>query len=162
MAHSGPQGREGLSFGRALVYAWLTIGIVDIADALVFYGFLGATPRLIFQSIASGLLGRAAFSGGFWVQCLGVALHFLISFVIALVYLAASHRMRTLAQRPWVWGPLYGLAVWFVMYFVVLPLSAHGPAAMKWPTVVDEIAIHLLGVGLPAALFARAHAERGV
>lgn len=148
----------GLSFARAWIYAGLTIAALDIADALIYYGARGVAPHLIFQSIASGVLGRAAFSGGLGVELLGGVLHCFNSFTIALVYLAASRRLRTLAERPWLWGPTYGVSVWFVMYFLVLPLSAHGAEAMRTANVIDEIAIHILGVGLPAALFARAAA----
>ncbi|HEY5220251.1 MAG TPA: hypothetical protein VIJ16_10610 [Gemmatimonadaceae bacterium] len=151
-----------LSIGKALAFATLTIGILDIADALIFYGLRGVAPHLIFQSIASGLLGHPAFTGGFRTALLGGALHFFISFVIALVYLVANGRIATLADRPFIWGPLYGIAVWAVMYFAVLPLSAAAPSPMKWPVVTDEIAIHIFGVGLPAALFAAAAQRRRV
>jgi hypothetical protein len=147
-------GEPGLSFVRAWVYAGLTIAVVDIADALIFYGMRGVAPHLIFQSIASGLLGRAAFSGGLGTEVLGGAIHLCIALTIAFVYLAASTRLRTLAQWPWVWGPVYGLAVWFVMYHLVLPHSGANPGAQKLAVVADEIGIHLFGVGLPAALFA--------
>lgn len=153
---SGLTRTPGLSFVRAWVYAGLTIAALDIADALIYYGLRGVAPHLIFQSIASGVLGRAAFNGGIGVELLGGFFHCFNSFTIALVYLAASRRMRTLAEHPWAWGPTYGVAVWFVMYFVVLPLSAHGAEAMRTANVIDELAIHVLGVGLPAALFARA------
>jgi hypothetical protein len=148
----------GLSFVRAWLYAGATIAVLDIADALIYYGLRGIAPHLIFQSIASGVLGRSAFKGGTGVQVLGACLHCFNAFTIAFVYLAASRRLRTLAERPWLWGPTYGVAVWFLMYFVVLPLSAHGASAMHTADVIDEIAIHILGVGLPAALFARAAA----
>jgi hypothetical protein len=144
----------GLSFARAWVYAGLTIGILDIADALIFYGARGVAPHRIFQSVASGLLGKAAFNGGLGVEILGGVIHFCIAFTMALFYLVLARRWRTFANRPWIWGPLYGLGAWFVMYHVVLPLVGAAPATQKLAVLVDEIAIHVLGVGLPAALFA--------
>lgn len=147
-------GLPGLTFVRAWIYAGLTIAVLDIADALIFYGMRGVAPHLIFQSVASGLMGRAAFTGGAATVILGGCLHLCIALIIALVYLAASRRLRTLAERPWVWGPLYGLAVWFVMYHVVLPHSGARQGPPPWPVLADEIGIHLVGVGLPAALFA--------
>jgi hypothetical protein len=42
------------------------------------------------QSIASGLLGRHAFAGGWQTAALGVLLHFFIAFVIVLVFVLVA------------------------------------------------------------------------
>jgi hypothetical protein len=52
-----------LSTTRALLYGTLAVGIIDLADAFVFFGLRGARPIRILQSIASGLVGRAASAG---------------------------------------------------------------------------------------------------
>jgi hypothetical protein len=59
-------------------------------------------------------------------------------------------------RAPVVTGLAYGVAAWLVMNFVVLPLSAAGAPTFRWPTVTNGILIHMFGVGLPSALFARA------
>ena len=144
-----------LSPARAVVYGTLVVGILDAADALIFFGLKGATPTRIFQSIASGLLGRAAFSGGLRTALLGVALHFIIAFLIVSTFLVASRYIRILRRAP-VWsGLIYGIAVYLVMNFVVVPLSAAGRGPLSWPVVVNGMLIHMLGVGLPTSLFAR-------
>lgn len=142
------------SFGRAWLYAGLTVGILDIADAIIFYAFRGVAPYRIFQSVATGFYGRAAFDGGASTTVLGAGLHFFNAFTIALVYLAASRRIRTLRRWPLLWGPLYGLVVFAVMFYVVIPLSAATAAPPTGGVLVNEILIHLVGVGLPVAFFA--------
>jgi hypothetical protein len=42
----------GLSQTRAVLYGALVVGVLDITDALVFFGLRGAPPIRIFQSIA--------------------------------------------------------------------------------------------------------------
>jgi hypothetical protein len=42
------------------------------------------------------------------------------------------------------------------MNFIVLPLSAAGEPALVLPVVVNGLLIHIVGVGIPSALFARA------
>ncbi|MGH7566504.1 MAG: hypothetical protein ACREK2_06720 [Gemmatimonadota bacterium] len=76
--------------------------------------------------------------------------------VIVAVYLFASRRIPALARRPFVWGPVYGIAAYLFMNLVVLPLSAAGSGMPSLPVVVNGVLIHIFGVGLPAALFARA------
>jgi uncharacterized membrane protein YagU involved in acid resistance len=145
-----------MSTRRALVYGTLLVGILDGLDAVVFFGLRGAQPIRIFQSIASGLLGRQAFAGGLATAALGLALHFFIAFTIVAVFLVASRRIPALVRAPLVSGILYGLAVYFVMNYIVLPLSAVTPGRFVWPVFINGILIHMFGVGLPASLVARA------
>ncbi len=145
-----------LSTARGLAYGTLVVGILDAADALIFFGLRGAKPIRIFQSIASGLLGRAALSGGLRTAMLGAVLHFFIAFMIVATFFLASRRIPILRRSP-VWsGLIYGIAVYLVMNLVVLPLSAAGRGSYSWPVVANGLIIHMLGVGLPASLFARA------
>ena len=103
-------------------------GMLDCLYATILWGFiLGHNPAGIWQSVASGLLGKASYDGGSATVVLGLALHFLIAFVMALVYVLASRRLPTLTARPVLMGVLYGLALYLVMNFVVVPLSAIGP-----------------------------------
>ncbi|HEU0054890.1 MAG TPA: hypothetical protein VFQ39_17010, partial [Longimicrobium sp.] len=136
----------------------LAVGVLDITDALVFFGLRGAAPVRVLQSIAAGLLGREAFQGGVGTAALGLFLHFFIAFCIVVVFWLASRAIPALARQPFVYGPLYGVAVYLVMNQVVLPLSAVTPATgpKPLPVLINGVLIHILGVGLPAALAARA------
>src|SRR5919112_6223459 len=111
-----------------ILYGGLAVGILDGLFALVFYGLiLGAKPTRIFQSVAAGLLGRAAFEGGTRTFLLGVLLHFVVATCIAAVYYALSLKLPVLIRRPVVCGLVYGLVAYLVMNYVVVPLSAIGP-----------------------------------
>jgi len=146
---------------RGLFYGTLAVGTLDALDAVIFFGFRGATPIRIFQSIAAGLLGRAAFSGGLPAAILGVALHYFIAFGIVLTYDVASRRIGVLRRHPIACGIAYGVVVYFVMNFVVIPLSAAAGGRFVLPVFLNGIAIHMFGVGLPAAWFTtRADARR--
>jgi hypothetical protein len=141
---------------RTLVIGTLTVGSLDLADALIFFGLRGVEPARILQSIASGLLGRDAYAGGAATVALGVLLHFAIIAVIVALYVAASRRAPSLVRRPWLYGPLYGLAVYVVMNRVVVPLSAAAVGPTTPAALVNGLLIHAFGVGLVTALFARA------
>ena len=145
---------------RALLAGTLAVGILDITDAFIFFWLRsGVRPTRILQSIAAGLLGReTAVAGGLATAMLGLGLHFFIAFMIVLAYHLASRRLRALVTRPVVCGVLYGVAVYAVMNFIVLPLSAAPAGAV----LVNGVLIHIFGVGLPAALTAAwAHWGRG-
>jgi len=76
--------------------AGLVSGVLDLSDALIFYGLRGVKPVLILQSVASGLLGRAAFSGGAASAVLGTLCHFTIAFTHDLLFGALPGNIKTL------------------------------------------------------------------
>jgi hypothetical protein len=146
-----------VSTRAALLFGTLTVGTLDILDAIVFFGIRShAAPIRIFQSIAAGLLGRAAFSGGLRTALLGALLHYFIAGSIVAVFLLLSRAIPVLRQRAVVSGILYGVGVYLFMNFVVLPLSNAGRGPFVLPVVINGVLIHMFGVGVPAALFARA------
>jgi hypothetical protein len=138
---------------RAIGWGGLLAGGGDITFAFVVSGLRGVGPERVLQSVAGGLLGAAAKDGGLLTAALGAVLHLFIAFVWATVYWLASRKLRVLVQHPLVCGPLYGVAVYFFMYFVVLPLSAiyFKPTFTPY-TVSLNSAGHALLVGLPIAL----------
>jgi hypothetical protein len=127
-------------------------GGLDIVAAFVVYGARGASPVRILQSIASGLLGVAAFQGGMGTAALGLTLHFLIATVAAWVYYLGSLRVPVLVERPVAWGALYGVAVYIVMHLVVVPLSAVPKRPFAWGLAAIIVLVHVVCVGVPIAL----------
>jgi hypothetical protein len=148
---------------RAILVGGLAVGVLDGLDVLIFSGMRGARPMRIFQTIAGGLIGTpAAFQGGLWTAALGVACHFTVAFGIVTTYWVASRRWPVLAERPWFYGPLYGIAAYLVMTFVVVPLSALSLTLPRPAPLINGLLIHIFGVGLPSAFAARwARGDRG-
>ena len=68
--------------------------------------------------------------------------------------------MPVLASRPILCGAIYGLGVLAFMNLVVLPLSAVGFPHWALPVAVNQVLIHIFGVGIVSALFARATLPR--
>lgn len=155
-AASLPSPRTPLTPVQAIVGGALVVGVLDLLDALLFFGARGVPPVPILHTIAAGLLGMAAFRGGAATAALGVLLHFGIALGVVAVYYAASGRLPRLRRQPLLYGPLYGLLVYAVMTLIVVPLSAAPDGPRPWPVIVNGLLIHVLGVGLPAALAARA------
>ncbi|HSE67790.1 MAG TPA: hypothetical protein VLB12_12455 [Gemmatimonadales bacterium] len=145
-----------LTPAKALLFGTLAVAILDGLDAVIFFGLRGVQPMRIFQGIASGLLGKAAFEGGVGTVVLGLSLHVFIASSIVTTFSLVSRRFPALAQRPFLYGPLYGLLVYLIMTQIVLPLSAVAPQHRSLPVIINGVLIHLVGVGLPAALAARA------
>jgi hypothetical protein len=117
-------------------------------------------PVRILQSIASGIVGAQAREGGLATAALGAVLHFLIAFTAAAVYYAASRKLGFLVRQAVPFGLLYGVVVYSVMNFVVLPLSAFpGKGAPPLDVMIPGIVAHMLVVGLPIALAVRRYSR---
>lgn len=143
------------TIGRAILYAGLVIGILDAIDAIIaFKIFAGFDPIPIYQFVASGLLGKEAFSGGIGAAALGLGIHFVIAFAAAAVYVYASQFMPVLKERWIPFGLAYGVAFYFLMNYAVIPMSRIEPSPFSLPLFLNGIFGHAMLVGLPAAYFA--------
>lgn len=148
--------REGSKPYQTILLAGLIAGVLDLTAAVVTTSLRGRQPIRMLQSIASGLLGLDSYNGGLKTAALGVVLHFLIATGAAAVFYAASRKLVFLVRQAIVSGLLYGIAVYFFMNLVVLPLSAF-PHKISFPlsSVVIGLVVHMLCVGLPISLTVR-------
>jgi hypothetical protein len=139
----------------AVVWGGIACGVLDITAALIVYGALGAKPLRLLQGIAGGLLGRRTYNGGIATALLGLLCHFVIAFSAAAVYVAASRVAPFLVRQAVLCGALYGVAVYFFMNRIVVPLSAAAQFPFSLKMMFIGIVIHIFCVGLPIALAAR-------
>jgi uncharacterized membrane protein YagU involved in acid resistance len=127
-------------------------GTIDVgAAALIF----GASPIVILQAIASGVLGRAAFFDGAASAALGLILQWAMSWVIAAVYVGAARYLSALGRHWLTSGLGYGVVVFSAMNYVVVPLSAAYPRNPFTPRTFIESLLAMLLFGVLVAFFAR-------
>jgi uncharacterized membrane protein YagU involved in acid resistance len=138
---------------NASIAAGLLAAVVEMIFVLPIQYAIGASPVVVFQSIASGALGTRAFDEGMSAVLLGVGAHILISLISAALFAAAALRWDFLRRRAIVSGALYGVLAYLVMNFLVIPLSAIG---FRWPRslplLLISVAVHMFAFGVPIAL----------
>lgn len=149
-AVSAPLGRR---LAPAILAAGLAGGAIDAVYASVVGLTLGRSVAGVWQGVAGGWIGRdAAVAGGTATALLGLATHFGIAICMAAAFALVAGRVRALYRRPLLVGAAYGLALYGIMYGIVLPL--------RWPTVfprwdgvrsLTDIAVHV-GVGIVISL----------
>lgn len=151
---------ERLRALKTIFYGGVVVGILDGLFALIYYGFiLGAKPMRIFQSIASGLLGKASYEGGIPTVLLGILLHFVVASCIAAVYYAASMIFPVLNRHAVVSGLIYGIIAYLGMNYVVIPLSAAAASPFSLSVFLVSIIGHAILVGLPISLITQRFAK---
>lgn len=126
----------------AILAGGLIAGSIDICAAALINQ---VSLPIICRAVASGLLGKAAFQGGLSVSALGLLLQWGMSLLIAAFFVVAALRMRWLTARPVLAGLAYGVVVFVVMNYIVIPLSAVGhPPHFTPASFVENFAAMLL------------------
>ena len=140
---------------QAILWGGFACGVLDITAAFVVYGSFGLKPLRLLQGIAAGVLGSRALGGGNAAAALGLFLHFVIAYGAATVYVVASRWLRFLLRHATASGALYGVAVYFFMNRVVVPLSAARKNPFSVRMMVIGVVIHIFCVGLPISTASR-------
>jgi len=142
---------------RSIALGGIMVGMLHliIQDGLVFSLLGQRSFILVIQYVASGAMGNAAFAGGLATALLGLLIHFLISFVVAGVFILSTDRIPLLRRNIIFGSLLYGFGVFVVLYYVVLPLSAAPPVPLQTMDIIELIIEHTLVIGLPLGLFVR-------
>ena len=134
----------------------LVAGTLDITYAWAFWAVkAGVSAQRIFQSVAAGLLGEASFEGGAATAALGLALHYFIATTMSFMYYIVASRVALLRRRPVLCGVGYGLLLYGIMNYIVVPLSAAGGGSKDLLWVSLSILVHMFLIGLPIALATR-------
>jgi uncharacterized membrane protein YagU involved in acid resistance len=129
----------------AVLYGGFVAGTLDIGAAALINMI---SPIVILKAIASGVLGKPAFAGGTSVAILGLVLQWAMSLLIAAIFVFAARRLPRLVVHWPTWGVAYGVVVFFVMNYVVRPLSAAWPKTHFTPAsfVWNMLAMLLFGL----------------
>src|SRR5436309_12095735 len=135
---------------RAILTTGVVVGVLDISSAFVIWWQRGVTIQRGLQGIAAGLLGAKTYEGGMATAGLGLALHFFVAFVVVSTFYLASRKIPFLTTQPLISGVFYGIGVYIVMYWFVLP-TAFSTFRDRLSNVLIEVAIHVRLLGLPTA-----------
>jgi hypothetical protein len=152
-----------------LLAAGAVVAMLDGAFAVALYVYVlrACSTAQLMQSIASALLGRAAFRGGSATVGLGLALHFAVACGWTLAYAAlraASGRLRELTatiRGALAAGAAFGIFIWLAMDLLILPLTRASATPFWSPLFLILLTWHALGVGIPLALIVRDPIRRG-
>jgi len=138
---------------KTIVWSGLIAGILDsIAGVIVYYIYFDLNPLQVLQFIAAGVYGPEAIDGGISMILAGTLFHFLIAYVVAVIYFIAYPKIKVLSKNKTVMGLIYGAGIWLIMNLLILPSSNIPKAPFDAGLAVVGVAWHMILVGLPIAL----------
>jgi uncharacterized membrane protein YagU involved in acid resistance len=136
----------------ALLLGGFIAGTMDIGAAALINS---VSVPVILKAIASGILGKASFEQGIEAESLGVLLQWAMSILIAAIFVVTASRVSILKRQWLAAGLAYGVGVFFVMNYVVVPLSAIGRVPHFTAARFMENLLAMLLFGVIIAFFAR-------
>ncbi|MEJ7643552.1 MAG: hypothetical protein WKF87_03090 [Chryseolinea sp.] len=144
------------SFARAVLVTGILAGSLDILAAFT-HAYLagGTTPVIVLKYISSAVLGSDAFSGGTGVVFMGLIIHYLIALSWTLIFFLIYPKLPFLSKNPVLTGAIYGIFVWAMMGFVILPFTAVPKSQFNVSSALVGATILVLMIGMPNAFGAR-------
>jgi hypothetical protein len=140
------------SIPGAILLAGVIAGTIDIGAAALINA---ASIAVILKAIASGILGKASFEQGIEAESLGLFLQWAMSILIAAIFVVTASRLNILKRQWLAAGLAYGVVVFFVMNYAVVPLSAIGRIPHFTPLRFVANLLAMLLFGMIIAFFAR-------
>ncbi|MGH1349521.1 MAG: hypothetical protein ACRBBN_01750 [Methyloligellaceae bacterium] len=141
---------------KATLIGGLIAATLDIIWAIsIAYLAKKMPPQKLLQFVASGLLGVKAYARGWSSAALGLLSHYIIALVMAFAFVVVARQIPVILVYPLIAGAAYGVFLFFVMNWIVVPRSGTVPKLpLKGPRLVMEIIAHIVLVGMPIALIA--------
>ena len=158
---TSPSSRNSLL--RLSVIGGLIIGTIHVIVQIgIVYSLILKIPFVdVLKYITSGIIGDAAYAGGLGTALLGLILEFVMTIIIAGIFIFSADRISLLRKNVIVGSLLYGFGVFVVMNFVVVPLSA-APALPTPPTwvLIELVLEHILIIGLPLGILVQRNTNK--
>ena len=143
----------------------LVAGALSFGAKVVYLGQKGIDWQQIGQKIYSSVIGAPALEGGMNAALMGIGVHFGVVLVMAVV-LGLLMSVISMLKSIWpVTGIAYGLLLYCVMTYHVMPMTKMvDQAKLVWPPVVNEALyfslFYYVLIGLVVAFFFKAMPKR--
>jgi uncharacterized membrane protein YagU involved in acid resistance len=152
---------------KTILLSGFVAGALDILGAFLVYSVImkKAVPSQILRGIAAGIFGKRVVGTETVTALIGLLFHFIIAFSFAAEYFLVYPDVKFLHRNKMVSGLLYGIIVWAIMNFIVIPLSNvpspdvyHAPFA--WMSALRAVMILMICFGLPVSIITARYYKR--
>jgi len=145
-------------FSTKLLKAGLIVGTLDILAAFInFFVKTHKGPAPVLKFIAAGVFGKDALTGGSRMVVLGLLFHYLIAFTFTLFFFWIAEKVPAVLKFRILTGVMYGIFIWTVMQFLVLPLSRVPRLPFNPVNAFVAVIILIICIGIPLSFMASRH-----
>jgi hypothetical protein len=148
------------SIWKPILVATLISGTLDILLAMILTVAFGRQIPNMLRTVASGPFPSAT-DWGTGGALLGLAVHFALMAIMAIVFMLIVRARPVLLETPWRTALAYGAITYFVMNWLVVPLRFHAPLPPKPISIATQAFAHIVLVGLVFVFVARRYVGSG-
>jgi hypothetical protein len=141
-----------------IILIGLLTGTLDAVAALAWN--YRANAGVIFEFIASGAFGKAAYAGGSTMVLWGILFHYIIAYAFTIAFYLGYPFFYNIFRNKYLIAIEYGIICWFVMNIIVIPISKIGLKPFHILPTLIGMGILIICIGLPVALFADKRRKR--
>jgi hypothetical protein len=141
---------------KTIAWVGLLAGTLDILLAcLQAYIVRGTSPEIVLRFIASGALGKPAFTGGWEMPLIGLLFHFIIAYSFTILFFLLYPSIKFMRKSIVLTAIVYGTFIFVVMNLLVLPLTKITRVPIQPDKAAIATLILIVAIGLPLSIFAR-------
>ncbi len=146
---------------KAILITGLIVGVLDAMAASVYsYVLFGSTPDKVFRYVASGFFGKEALSGGMSIAAWGLFFHFTVAMGWTALFYFLYPKISFFSSSKYISGIGYGIFIWLMMNFVVIPLSNVPPSTFHFTIrTAIMIGIHMFIIGVTISYLANRYSS---
>lgn len=136
---------------RAIGWATLVAGTIDILYAALMSSIFGRGPAAMLRTVASGPFPPAT-EWGAAGSILGLIVHSALMAIMATYFVIAARNWPAMLAKPIQAGIMYGLVTYVVMNWIVVPVRFDMALPPEPRAIVSQLFAHIVLVGIPIAL----------
>lgn len=134
----------------------LIAGILDLSAASAQAWLMaGILPNQLLTYIASGVWGKAAYTGGYEMLFFGMLFHFIIVFACVFCFFWAYQKWVFLHRSVLLNAFLIGFTAWLITTQIIVRFSSIPAQELRWSSALLAIVILVVCIGLPTAFAAK-------
>lgn len=146
---------------KQILKTTLLAGSLDIVAAcLQSYLLRGTAPATVLKYIASGIWGKAAFSGSTPMALAGLLFHFIIAFACTALFFIIYPKLKWLHRSIALNSFLIALAAWVATTRIIIPLSSITAGPFNVKNAAMALGILFICIGLPIAVAAAGYYKK--
>lgn len=154
MNATSPEIPKQKSLLKAILLTGLLAGTLDITSAIIHYVIrTQKNPVKIFNYIAGAVFGKTeAYADGVLMPLLGLIFHYCVATIFTAFFFLIYPKIKILSKNIVATGLLYGIFVWFVMSYIVVPLSRISSFPSSVLQSIIGCIILMFAIGLPISI----------
>ena len=138
---------------KTIIIAGLIVGTLDILAAFAdYYIATGKGPEGVLRFIASGVFGKAAFTGTTIMIWLGLLFHFIIAFGLTIFFFIIYPKIKFLQLNIILTAIIFGIASWLITNLIIVPLSNTPSIPFKFSNALKAFCILVFTIGAPLSI----------